>query len=470
MAVLLETSLGDIVVDLYTKERPRSCLNFLKLCKIKYYNFALFHYVERNFIAQTGDPTLTGEGGDSIWGKIDGDDSRFFEAETVPRLKHTKYGTLSMVNNGNNCHASQFFITLREDLDYLDGMHTVFGEVAEGIDVLAKLNESHCDKNSRPLQDICIFHTVVIDDPYDDIPGMIVPSRSPSPPHYITSTDHVGVDEEIDSFAGKTAEEVQELISEKESKANAHILEMIGDIPDADGRPPENVLFVCKLNAVTTDEDLDIIFSRFGPLKSCEVIRDHKTGDSLQYAFIEFENEEDCVNAYFKMDNVLIDDRRIHVDFSQSLSKVKHRGRITSSQSDDRVASKPGPARKDAYDMVFDDKDLVDEKGKKEDRHKRYDSKKEEKPNEKQSKSRERSRERKRRERGSRSRSRERRHIRSRSRERRHNRSRSRERRHNRSRSRDKRERSRSTSRDKYHKSKYSRSSDKRYNRDRPCR
>ena len=67
------------------------------------------------------------------------------------------------------------------------------------------------------------------------------------------------------------------------------------------------------------DEDLDLIFSRFGKILSCEVIRDKKTGDSLQYAFIEFENQKDCEQAYFKMQGVLIDDQRIHVDFSQSV-------------------------------------------------------------------------------------------------------------------------------------------------------
>ena len=69
-----------------------------------------------------------------------------------------------------------------------------------------------------------------------------------------------------------------------------------------------------------TDEDLELFFGRFGKILSCEIIRDKKTGDSLQYAFIEFENQKDCEQAYFKMDNVLIDDHRIHVDFSQSVS------------------------------------------------------------------------------------------------------------------------------------------------------
>lgn len=67
---------------------------------------------------------------------------------------------------------------------------------------------------------------------------------------------------------------------------------------------------------MTQEHDLELIFSRFGPIKSCEVIRDWKTGDSLQYCFIEYETEEACIDAYNKMDNVLIDERRIHVDFS----------------------------------------------------------------------------------------------------------------------------------------------------------
>ena len=177
----------------------------------------------------------------------------------------------------------------------------------------------------------------------------------------VTDSNRIGAEEDIDEFKGKTEEEIKELVALRESKANAQILEMVGDIPDADAKPPENVLFVCKLNPATTGEDLEIIFSRFGPIQSCEVIKDHKTGDSLQYAFIEFENEEDCVNAYFKMDNVLIDDRRIHVDFSQSLAKVKgiHRRKSSETQpserKDDGFVAKQKPNADDGYEMVFED-------------------------------------------------------------------------------------------------------------------
>jgi len=74
---------------------------------------------------------------------------------------------------------------------------------------------------------------------------------------------------------------------------------MVGDLPFANVRPPENVLFVCKLNPVTRDEDLELIFSRFGIIMSCQVIRDKKTGDSLQYAFIEFDKREDAEQVSF---------------------------------------------------------------------------------------------------------------------------------------------------------------------------
>ncbi|NXQ00060.1 PPIL4 protein, partial [Vidua macroura] len=133
--------------------------------------------------------------------------------------------------------------------------------------------------------------------------------RSPEPTKEQLNSGRIGADEEIDDMKGRSAEEIQEVQAEKEAKTHAILLEMVGDLPDADIKPPENVLFVCKLNPVTT------------------VIRDWKSGESLCYAFIEFEKEEDCEKAYFKMDNVLIDDRRIHVDFSQSVAKIKWKGK-----------------------------------------------------------------------------------------------------------------------------------------------
>lgn len=232
-----------------------------------------------------------------------------------------------MVSLGDNLIGSQFFLTLGADLSSLDGQHCVIGQVTEGLEILRYLNDAICDHTHRPYQDIRITHTVVLDDPFENPRGFRAPSRSPSPNAERLQGGRIGADEDIDDTAGKTEQEIHEMLQEREAKARATILEIVGDLPDADVAPPENVLFVCKLNPVTCDDDLEIIFSRFGKVKGCEVIRDRTTGDSLQYAFVEFEDSKACENAYFKMDNVLIDDRRIHVDFSQSVAKVQWKGK-----------------------------------------------------------------------------------------------------------------------------------------------
>ncbi|EFP12647.1 CRE-SIG-7 protein [Caenorhabditis remanei] len=322
MAVLIETTLGDLIIDLFVKERPRCSLNFLKLCKKKYYNLNQFHSIERNYVAQTGDPSGTGKGGESIYSDMYGDQGRYFEREDLPKMRHTRMGIVSFVNNGDNMLGSQFFITLGENLDYLDDQHTIFGQVTEGLETLEKLNEQLTDTNNKPFRDIRISHTIVLDDPFDDDSRISYPPRSPSPTYdMLVKTDQIALDEKEDEDEGKTAEEIAEELRQREMAEQAQILEMVGDLKDADEVPPENVLFVCKLNPVTTDEDLEIIFSRFGKINNCEIVRDRRSGDSLQYAFIEFDNEKSCEQAFFKMDNVLIDDRRIHVDFSQSVSQ-----------------------------------------------------------------------------------------------------------------------------------------------------
>ncbi|KAI5065250.1 hypothetical protein GOP47_0019945 [Adiantum capillus-veneris] len=346
MAVLLNTSLGDMVVDLYTEECPLTTKNFLKLCKIKYYNNCLFHSVQKDFLVQTGDPTGTGSGGDSIYKFLYGEQARFFNDEIHQNLKHDKIGVVAMASAGENLNASQFYLTTRADLDYLDGKHTVFGVVAEGEDILMKINEAFVDDKFRPYKNIRIKHTCILDDPFDDPVQLaeLIPENSPvlPPPaegeEVRLEDDWVPMDEQMDP------QELDKSLRRKEAHSRAVVLEMIGDIPDAEIKPPENVLFVCKLNPVTQDEDLETIFSRFGKIVSADIIRDYKTGDSLCYAFIEFETLKACEAAYFKMDNVLIDDRRIHVDFSQSVSRLWTRYRRFGKRDvDDGKGSSFGP-------------------------------------------------------------------------------------------------------------------------------
>lgn len=339
-----------IVLNPPTKLFPVSLHSFLKLCKIKYYNFSPVHSVQKDFSFQTGDPlgpdAPDSDGGSSIWGVLGGPAKRTFPIDLPPKMKHLERGTVSMAtvpapnDPDQRVAGSQFLITLGENLDYLDGKAAIFGKVVEGFDVLEKINESFIDDRGRPLKDIRIRHTVVLDDPFDDPAGLVEPPESPVPTKAQLATVRIADDEDLDEEMDEAA--MEKLRREREARAQALTLEMVGDLPFADVKPPENVLFVCKLNPVTqgmlisidmsgrmvtdsnldTDEDLQLIFSRFGTILSCEVIRDKRTGDSLQYAFIEFEHQKDCEQAYFKMQGVLIDDHRIHVDFSQSVRVV----------------------------------------------------------------------------------------------------------------------------------------------------
>eukprot|EP00737_Agarophyton_chilense_P002344 gb/GEZJ01002663.1/.p2 GENE.gb/GEZJ01002663.1/~~gb/GEZJ01002663.1/.p2 ORF type:complete len:406 (-),score=63.32 gb/GEZJ01002663.1/:1771-2988(-) len=327
MSVLIETSLGDIVLDLYDSVAPNTCLNFLKLCKIKYYNDCEFFRIEKGFVAQTGDPNNDGTGGVSVFATCQPPWDAAIKPEISLNVSHTRKGTVSMTasaaqTGAPKAHGSQFFITLADDLAYLDGTHTIIGRVEEGIQVLDKLAETDVDDNFRPYRVIRIRHTIILYDPFDDPAGL--PQDCPSPdPAQTVPDDRLASDEEIDEDVDDEvrAKLVQELQAEREARSRAEVLEMIGDIADADLKPPDNVLFICKLNPVTQAEDLEIIFSRFGHC-TADILRDKETGDSLCYGFIEFENKQQCERAFFKMENAVIDDRRVLVDFSQSVSKL----------------------------------------------------------------------------------------------------------------------------------------------------
>ena len=180
MSVLIETSLGDIVVDLHLTHAPLASLNFLKQCLLRKYDGVLFYRVVPGFIAQTGDPTGTGTGGSSVLEK----GVRYFNDELVPRkVDHSNAGTIGMTHtNGKpNENGSQWYVTLRDHLgDQLDGKFTVFGNVVEDENnVVGALSASHVDESHRPYEDIRIFCTHVLDDPF------------PTPPHLISQVNEI---------------------------------------------------------------------------------------------------------------------------------------------------------------------------------------------------------------------------------------------------------------------------------------
>ncbi|RCK71926.1 MAG: Peptidyl-prolyl cis-trans isomerase [Ignavibacteriae bacterium] len=145
--VVMETNMGTIELELFAKQTPKTVENFLGLVRKGYYNGVIFHRVIDNFMIQGGDPTGTGRGGESIWGKE-------FEDEIRPELKHDGPGILSMANRGPNTNTSQFFITLVAT-PWLDGKHTVFGKVINGMDVVKAIGKVKTIKpGDRPEKDV----------------------------------------------------------------------------------------------------------------------------------------------------------------------------------------------------------------------------------------------------------------------------------------------------------------------------
>ncbi|MCL7052107.1 hypothetical protein MKW94_029341 [Papaver nudicaule] len=162
MSVRISTSLGDIDIQLYTDRCPLTTKNFLKLCKIKYFNGCLFHNIQKGFTAHTGDPT--GNGSDSIYKFLNSDQDCFLGDET----QHSETGSVAMASAAENLNASYFYFTLRDDLDYLIGKNTVFGEIVEGLETLTRINEGYLDEKGKAYENIRIKHTYILDDPFDD--------------------------------------------------------------------------------------------------------------------------------------------------------------------------------------------------------------------------------------------------------------------------------------------------------------
>ena len=328
------TTLGSLTISLFVKESPLNCTNFIKLCKCCYYNGQIIYLVEADVFFQTGDPTGKGNGGASIFNLLNPSDPKAkFVVDEIPdktnfqskTLKFNRKGLVAMAHAGKNKNASQFFVTTTDrDLDFLHGQYTIIGQVLEtDFPVLDAINDDTLlDADHRPLKDLIIEDVQVLNDPFEDPPGLdrlIKVGVSEDRRYKPIMKDILG----SYRLSASSANEVisSEEAKRKEAESRALTLEIIGDLKSAEDTPDDNVLFVCKLNPATEEQDLELIFSRFGDLLECHLVKNKDTGESLQYAFIRYKEKASCEEAYFKMNNALIDDRRIHVDFSQSTRK-----------------------------------------------------------------------------------------------------------------------------------------------------
>ena len=141
--VVLETTQGNIEVQLMPEVAPKACENFEKLAEKGYYNGIIFHRVIKGFMIQGGDPTGTGMGGESVWG-------RPFEDEVTPKAAFDSKGILAMANAGPMTNGSQFFITVAPT-PWLNMKHTIFGKVVAGYDVVEKIENTPTGAQDKPV-------------------------------------------------------------------------------------------------------------------------------------------------------------------------------------------------------------------------------------------------------------------------------------------------------------------------------
>ncbi|CAL5870831.1 uncharacterized protein PFLUO_LOCUS5072 [Penicillium psychrofluorescens] len=159
------TTFGHLNLELYPEYAPKAVWNFLQLAKKGYYKDVAFHRNIKGFMIQGGDPTGSGRGGESVWGK-------YFSDEFEGPLKHDSRGTLSMANKGKNTNSSQFFIAYRA-LPHLDRKHTIFGRIIDdptpSSTTLNKLETQPVESSTnRPTPDIFIKDVTVFVDPFED--------------------------------------------------------------------------------------------------------------------------------------------------------------------------------------------------------------------------------------------------------------------------------------------------------------
>ena len=150
MAVL-NTSLGDITIKFYNNDSPKTVNNFLNLANLGFYNGTVFHRVIKDFMIQGGDPNSK----DSDWSThgIGGPGYKFDDEINKHGLVK---GSFAMANAGLNTNGSQFFIVTAESTAWLDGKHTNFGYVTEGMDIVEKMQLVAVNQNDHPMEDIII--------------------------------------------------------------------------------------------------------------------------------------------------------------------------------------------------------------------------------------------------------------------------------------------------------------------------
>lgn len=147
---LIQTNRGDIKVELYASDTPKTVNNFVYLAQNNFYQGTIFHRVIKDFMIQGGDPTGTGMGGPGY---------KFEDEDSSNKLVK---GSLAMANSGPDTNGSQFFIVTTESTPWLDGKHTNFGQVIEGMDVVEKIAQVKTGAQDKPIEPVVIEGVEII--------------------------------------------------------------------------------------------------------------------------------------------------------------------------------------------------------------------------------------------------------------------------------------------------------------------
>jgi cyclophilin family peptidyl-prolyl cis-trans isomerase len=141
---ILTTNKGAIELELFDADAPKTVENFVKLARDGFYDGVIFHRVIERFMIQGGDPTGTGMGGPG------------YQFEDESNQHQVENGVIAMANSGPNTNGSQFFIVTAEACPWLNGLHTVFGRVSSGMDVVEAIDGTATDQQDRPLDEVRI--------------------------------------------------------------------------------------------------------------------------------------------------------------------------------------------------------------------------------------------------------------------------------------------------------------------------
>ncbi|KAL6965770.1 cytochrome P450 monooxygenase 57 [Sarracenia purpurea var. burkii] len=344
--VILKTTYGPLDIELWPKEAPKAVRNFVQLCLEGYYDNSIFHRIIKSFLAQAGDPTGTGTGGESIYGSV-------FSDEFHSRLRFNHRGIVACANAGPpHSNGSQFFITL-DRCDWLDRKHTIFAKVTgDSIYNLTRLGDVETDKNDRPLDPPPKITSVeVLWNPFDDI----VPRAAPagSLPYFKSDEDNKASKKKavkklnLLSFGEEAEEEEKELAAVKTKIKSSH--DVLNDPRLLKEEHPSKELNSSEVKAA---RDLQLSVREALSMKREELQKESDHEDSLYYS------DDDEASFDVRMRLQILRKRKELGDVS-----AKQKFRNESSSPKGRLRSPPRPSGESSDDKPKVEKLYLKKKG-----------------------------------------------------------------------------------------------------------